>query len=45
MSSAVLTRGGDHFYDPFSRLDDERLDWVKYWMEIPQLPKESEEKK
>lgn len=28
------------FTDPFSRFDNQRIDWVKYWMEIPKLPSE-----
>ena len=27
------------FNNPFSRFVNEKIDWVKYWMEIPQLPK------
>lgn len=28
------------FTDPFSKFDNQRIDWVKYWMEIPKLPSE-----
>lgn len=28
------------FTDPFSRFDNQRIDWVQYWMEIPILPSE-----
>ena len=26
------------FTDPFSRFDNQRIDWVQYWMEMPKLP-------
>lgn len=28
------------FTDPFSRFDNQRIDWVQYWMEMPKLPSE-----
>ena len=28
------------FTDPFSRFDNQRINWVEYWMEIPKLPSE-----
>ena len=36
---AYYSRASGHFFNPLERYGGDYNDWIKYWMEIPQLPK------